>query len=160
MHRAVALYYAGRASYESAQSEVDRHRSARWFRSVVTHPYWDEMTPEGAILSPEALQRALRERPGAFEVYRHPSSFVDYSQAYRTLRRLPTLILYGSADALIPVERSRAILDRALRGERRHAHEFRVYDGASHDIETPDGQVRADYVDDMTAWARARFDAE
>ena len=158
MHRAVALYYAGRARYEDAQAEVDRHQGARWFGAVVTHPYWDEMSPEGAILNPERLSAALRERPGAFEIYSSPSSFVDYARTYRSLRRLPTLFIYGSADELVPPARSRAIFEATFAGERRHAHEFRVFDGASHDIQTPEGRVRQDYLDTMSAWARAQFD--
>jgi len=157
MHRAVALYYAGRASHRSAQAEVNRHRGARWFNTVVTHPYWDEMTPEGVILTPAALRSALRERPHAFEIYREASSFQNFTRLYRQLRRVPTLVIYGADDPLLPVDRSRAVFERALRGERRHPHDFRVYEGADHNIQTPDGRVRADYLEEMTAWARAQF---
>lgn len=157
MHRAVALYYAGRARYETAQAEVDRHRGARWFNTVVTHEYWDEMTPEGRILTPAQLRTALSERPGAFEIYSSPSSFQDYANTYRSLRRLPTLIIYGADDALVPPAPSRAVFERALRGGRRHPHEFRVYEGAGHDITTPEGRVVRDYLDTIGDWAAARF---
>lgn len=156
MHRAVALYYSGRASYRSAQREVDRHRGARWFQGVITHPYWDEMSAEGRILTPDALAAARRDRPGAFEIYIEPSSFVDYTRDYRRMR-LPTLLIYGSADALVPVERSRALFERVFRGDRRHRHDVVVYDGADHDIQTPEGRVRSDYLDAMTLWASERF---
>jgi pimeloyl-ACP methyl ester carboxylesterase len=157
MHRAVALYYAGRASYRSAQEEVDRHRDARWFHGVVTHMYWDEMSPEGRVLTPEQLATALRERPEGFEIYRSRSSFVDYARSYRALRRLPTLIVYGGGDELVPIEVSRAVWEGALRGERRHPHEFRVFEGASHDIQSPDGRVRPDYLDTIGQWAAEQF---
>jgi len=160
MHRAVSLYYSGRASYRSAQAEVDRHRDARWFRGVITHPYWDEMTPEGRILDPQQLAAALRERPGAFEIYSSPSTYVNYARDYRVLRRLPTLIIYGGADELVPPALSQPLFERALRGERRHAHEFRVFEGASHDITTPEGRVLPEYLDAMTGWAAAQFDAQ
>lgn len=154
MHRAVALYYAGRASHRSAQAEVDRHRSARWFGGVIAHPYWDEISAEGAVLSPAALQTALRERPGAFEIYRERSSFLDYAPIYRALRRTPTLVLYGSADELVPVERSRAAFAAALRGS---DHAIHVFDGASHDIQTPEGRVLPAYLEMMSDWAARQF---
>jgi len=157
MHRAVALYYAGRGSYRSAQAEVDRHRGARWFNTVVTHEYWDEMTPEGRILTPAQLRQAHAERPGAFEIYMSRSSFQNYARLYRSLRRVPTLIIYGADDQLVPPPRSRALFEEALRNERRHAHEFRVYEGAGHDITTPEGRVVRDYLDTMVAWAAAQF---
>ncbi|HRP12030.1 MAG TPA: alpha/beta hydrolase [Terricaulis sp.] len=157
MHRAVALYYSGRASYESAQAEVDRHRGARWFNGVVTHQYWDEMTPEGRILTPGALAQAQRERPNAFEIYMARSSFVDYAPVYRILRRLPTLIIHGAEDTLLSPQAGRAVLEQALRGERRYSHEFRVYENAGHDITTPEGRVVREYLDTMADWAAARF---
>jgi len=159
MHRAVALYYAGRSSWQTAQKEVDRHAHAPWFHRVVTHPYWDEMTPEGRILTPDSLARALEKRPGDFEIYRAPSSFVDYRPEYQTLRSLPTMIIYGAEDQLVPIERSRAVLDEVLRSDRRYPHEFRTIAGASHDIQTPDGRFVPEYLTFVTDWARMRFDA-
>lgn len=158
MHRAVTLYYAGRASYRSAQAEVDRHRNARWFHRVVTDPYWDEMTPEGRILSPPHLAQALRERPLAFEAYEARTSYANFAPVYRALRRLPTLIIYGANDQLIPPLRSQPIFREALRGERRYAHDFLVFEGAGHDITTADGHFAANYREQMVAWARQRFD--
>ncbi len=158
MHRAVSLYYAGRASHGNAQVIVDSYSQRRWFHAVVTHPYWDEMSPEGVILTPDQLAAALQERPGAFEIYREHSSFVNYAGVYRALRRLPTLIIYGGADELVPVDQSRPLFERALRGEHRRAHDFRVFAGASHDIQTPEGRVYPDYLAAMADWARAQFD--
>lgn len=156
MHRAVALYYAGRGSYRSAQAAVDANRNARWFRGVVTHPYWDEMTPEGRILDPAQLRAALRERPGAFEIYASRSSFENYAQSYRALRRVPTLIIYGANDQVIPPVRSQAIFARALRGA---PHEFRVFENAGHDITGEDSRLAPGYLDAMTSWASAQFAA-
>jgi len=158
MHRAVALYYAGRASYGAAQAEVDLHRDAPWFHRVVTHPYWDNMTPEGRILAPAQLAAALRDHPEAFETYRAQSSFMDYRSLYRSLR-LPTLVIYGASDDLVPVDRSRAVIEPELLRDHRHVHDFRVFDEASHDILAPDGQVRPDYLDAMTTWAQVQFGA-
>jgi dienelactone hydrolase len=158
MHRAVTLYYAGRASYQSAQSEVDRHHAARWFHRVITDPYWDEMTPAGRILDPEQLAQALRERPLAFEAYRARTSYIDFRQAYRSLRRLSTLIVYGADDQNVPPLRSRPLFETALRDEQRHHHDFLMYEGAGHDITTPDGRVAPHYLEAMTSWARKRVD--
>lgn len=156
MHRAVALYYAGRASYRSAQAAVDANRDARWFRGVITHPYWDEMTPEGRILTPTQLRQALRERPGAFEIYASRSSFVNYAGAFRSLRRLPTLIIYGANDQLVPPVQSQAVFARVLRGSN---HEFRVFENVGHDITGADNRLAPGYLDTMTNWASAQFAA-
>jgi len=157
MHRAVALYYAGRESYQRAQEQVDAYRGEPWFRKVVTHPYWDEMTPEGRIMDPDALALALEKRPGEFEIYRSASSFHDYTPDYADLR-LPTLNVYGQSDALVPIDASRAVFESAWIRDRRHRHDFRVFEGANHDIETRDGVVLAAYLDLMASWARLRFD--
>jgi len=157
MHRAVALYYAGRASYHSAQAEVDSHREEPWFHRVITNPYWDEMTPEGRILTPGQLAAAIRARPDQFELYRSASTFRSYRRDYESLR-LPTLVIYGSGDQLVPVTLSKPMFESALAHDRRHIHEFRVFEGADHDIRTPDGAVAPEYLALITAWARARFD--
>src|SRR6185369_11335446 len=154
LHRAVALYYAGRSSHSEAQAEVDRHRSARWFQRVTSHPYWDEM-PSGRVLTPDSLARALRLRPLDFEVYRAVSSFADYRQDYAVLRGLPTLIVYGGADELVPVVQSKPLFEDALRADRRFPHGFRTFDGASHDIATPDGRLLPEYLTAISEWARA-----
>ncbi len=157
MHRAVALYYAGRASYRSAQAEVDRHRDEPWFQRVITHPYWDEIKPDGRILAPQELADALSARPEQFEIYRAASSFHTYRRDYESLR-LPTLVLYGSDDQLVPVARSRQVFERAFAWDRSNIHEFEVFQGASHDIRLPNGNVASDYLARMALWARARFD--
>ncbi|MGE0597183.1 MAG: alpha/beta hydrolase family protein [Hyphomonadaceae bacterium] len=158
MHREVSLYYAGRNSHQRAQEAVNAFRDRRWFRGVVTHPYWDEMTPEGVILTPDQLAAAIRERPRAFELVRTESSFADYTRDYRQLRRLPTLIIYGSEDQLLPIDRSQVMMEAALRNERRHRHDFRVFEGADHDIQTPEGRIYPEYLTLIADWARARFD--
>jgi acetyl esterase/lipase len=68
------------------------------------------------------------------------------------------LVIFGERDELVPVARSRAALEAGFARDRRHRHEFRVFEGASHDIETPDGAVVPEYLTLMTSWARARFD--
>jgi dienelactone hydrolase len=159
MHRAIARYYGGRMSHRAASAEIDRHRGARWFNTVVTHPYWDEM-PEGRVLAPAQLREALRSRPSDFDIYTVPSSWMNYASVYRSLRSLPTLIIYGGGDELVPPAASRAVFERALRGERRHRHDFVVYDGASHDIDDGEGRTRQDYLDHAARWARTQFDAQ
>ena len=156
MHRAVALYYGGHATYRSAQDVVDQYRNTHWFHRAVTHEFWDEMTPEGRILNPAELAAAIRDRPGAFEFYTAPSTFMDYSRLYRRGLRLPTLLVYGGADELVPVERSRAVFDAALRRDR-HRHDVQVFEGATHDIQTPEGRVRPDFLEFMSQWAADRF---
>jgi hypothetical protein len=69
------------------------------------------------------------------------------------------LIIYGSSDQLVPVALSKPIFESALAQDRGHVHEFRVFEGADHDIQTSDGAVAPEYLTLMTAWARARFDA-
>jgi pimeloyl-ACP methyl ester carboxylesterase len=157
MHRAVSLYYAGRESYERAEAQVLGLRGEPWFKKVVTHPYWDEMTPDGRILDPESLARAIQQRPGDFEIYRSESSFHDFSPDYADLR-LPTLNVYGAADTLIPIAASRAAFESVWAGDKGQRHDFHVFDEASHDIETPDGAVLPAYLELISAWARLRFD--
>ncbi|MGH8092166.1 MAG: alpha/beta hydrolase family protein [Chthoniobacterales bacterium] len=113
------------------------------------------MTPEGLLKTPAELAQALARRPQDFEIYRAPSSFADYGPVYATLT-VPTLVIYGSADELVPIARSRAVIEPALR-KSGVVYEIKVFDGASHDIKTPDGQVRQDYLDLMVSWAKTRF---
>ena len=115
------------------------------------------MTPGGHILAPDQLASAIRERPDQFELYRAASTFRSYRRDYESLR-LPTLVIYGSNDQLIPVMLSKPIFESALADDRGHIHEFRVFDGADHDIQTPDGSVLPEYLAVMVSWARARFD--
>jgi len=158
MHRAVALYYAGRASYASAQAAVEANRDAPWFQRVVNHPYWDTM-PNARPFEPAQLAEALRERPGEFELARAASTHMDYRPLMRELRKLPTLVIYGTADDLQPIDQSRALLEQILRRDRRHVHDFITYEGASHDMQSPDGRVRVDYLDAVTQWAERQFAA-
>lgn len=155
MHQATALYYAGRLDHSKAQAEVDSHKTESWFKKVVTHPYWDEMTPDGRILTPAELNDALAKRPGAFEIYSSESSFEEYAPVYEALT-VPTLIVYGSADELVPIKRSRAVIEPALQ-KSGAACTIKVFDGADHDIQTPDGHVRQDYLDLMVDWTKAQF---
>src|SRR5262249_53137623 len=149
--RAVALYYADRASYRSAQAEVDRHRGEPWFHRVVTHPYWDEMTPEGRVLTPEQLAAAIRERPSQFELYRSASTFRSYRRDYERQLRLPTLTIYGAADPLVPVAASKELFESVFSHDRRRIHEFRVFEGAGHEIRTSDGAVVPEYLSLMAS---------
>jgi len=155
MHEETSLYYAGRLDHDKAQATVSRYKDEPWFKKVVTHPYWDEMTPDGVLLTPPELAEALAKRPQDFEIYRAPSSFEEYEPVYSALT-VPTLVIYGSADELVPVNRSRAVMETVLR-KSGVAYEIKVFDGASHDIQTPDDRVRQDYLDFMAGWARARF---
>jgi acetyl esterase/lipase len=136
---------------------VDRYRNEPWFKKVVTHPYWDEMTPEGRLLTPGELSAALAARPGDFEIYRSASSFLDYTPLYQELS-VPTLVIYGADDALVPIERSRAVVEPALK-RAGTSHEIRVFEGADHSIQTPDNTVRPDYLTFMAAWAKRQLGA-
>jgi alpha-beta hydrolase superfamily lysophospholipase len=155
MHRSTTLYYAGRMTFEEAEKDVDANRAERWFRKATTHPYWHKMTPDGRLLSPDELQKEIARSPAEYEIYRSPSTFVDYAKTYEALS-LPTLVIYGGADNLVPFVKSRAVLEPALK----HAgasYEFRVFEGADHSIKGPDERVRADYLDYMTTWAASHF---
>jgi len=134
---------------------VNSYKGEVWFKKVVTHPYWDEMTPEGLLLTPAKLAEALAKRPQDFEIYRSPSSFEEYEPVYAALTA-PTLVIYGSVDELVPIKRSRAVIEPALR-KSGVPYEIKVFDGAIHDIQTPDGQVRRDYLDFMAHWAKTQF---
>jgi pimeloyl-ACP methyl ester carboxylesterase len=157
MHRASSLYYAGTRSHDEAQAVVDRYRGEPWFERVVTHPYWDEMTSDGRLLTPSDLAAALAARPGDFEIYRSASSFLDYGAVYQELS-VPTLVIYGADDALVPVARSRDVIEPALRRPGA-AYQVRVFEDADHDMEAPDGKVRPDYLSFMVAWVRSRVGA-
>ncbi len=154
MHRAVGLYYADRGTYEAALAEVDRNREARWFRTVVNNVFWDTL-PEGRPFDPARKAELLRSDPSQLGIIA-PSSFMDYSDQYRSLT-LPTLVVFGTEDALNRIDQSQAVYERALRGDRRHVHDFLVFEGASHDMQAPDGQVRPDYLDAIGDWAQRQF---
>jgi len=156
MHRATVLYYASGSGYREAQATVDRYRGEHWFHRVVTHPYWDDMAGEGRLLTPTQLAEAVAKNPGNFELVRSKSSFMDYGKIYKSLT-LPTLIIHGSADGLVPIDRSRAVIETALRRSGSKHYEFKVFDGANHDIQTSDHHVHPGYLDFMVGWARARF---
>ena len=155
MHQVTALYYAGRLDQSAAQAEVDSHKSEPWFKKVVRHPFWDEMTPDGLLLTPAQLADAFAKRPNDFEIYRSASSFEDYRPVYEALT-VPTLIIYGSADELVPIKRSRALIEPVLQ-KSGVPYQIKVFDGADHNIQTPDGHVRQDYLDLMTDWAKTHF---
>jgi pimeloyl-ACP methyl ester carboxylesterase len=155
MHEETSLYYAGRLDQAKAQATVNSYKDEVWFKKVVTHPYWDEMTPEGLLLTPDKLAEALAKRPQDFEIYRSPSSFEEYEPVYAALT-VPTLVIYGSVDELVPIKRSRAVMEPALR-KAGVPYEIKVFDGATHDIQTQDEHVRQDYLDFMVDWAKTRF---
>jgi pimeloyl-ACP methyl ester carboxylesterase len=156
MHRATVLYYANGHGYPAAQSVVDRYRSEPWFHRVVTHPYWDEMTDEGRLLTPTQLADAVAKRPGDYELVRSKSTFVDYGKVYEWLT-LPTLVVYGSADELVPISRSRDVIERALQRRGPMSYEFKIFEAADHQIQTTDGKVRPDYLEFLVGWGRSRF---
>jgi len=156
MHLATVRYYASGRGYAAAQAQVDRFKNEPWFHRVVTDRYWDNMASEGQLYTPTQLADRVARHPGEFELLRSASSFVDYGRLYESLT-LPTLVIYGSEDDLLPIDRSRTVIDAALRRRGSVAYEFRVFKGATHDIQTPDEQVRADYLELLTNWARARF---
>jgi dienelactone hydrolase len=156
MHRATVAYYATGRGYRAAQATIDRYREQPWFRTVVTHPYWDDMTGVGMLLTPAQLAAAVAKHPDNFEMVRSASSFTDYAPLYARIR-VPTLLVYGSADQLVPGARSRAVIEPALR-RAQTPFDVRIFDGADHNIQSPDQQVRPDYLEAITVWAKARFD--
>ena len=56
----------------------------------------------------------------------------------------------------MPIKRSRAVIEPALQ-KSGAACTIKVFDGADHDIQTPDGHVRQDYLDLMVDWTKAQF---
>jgi alpha-beta hydrolase superfamily lysophospholipase len=159
MHRATLLYYASGRGYRDAQATIDRYRGEAWFHRAVTSEYWDPMAGEGRLFTPAQLAEALAKRPGEFLLARSESSFMDYGSVYESLT-VPVLVIYGSDDRLVPIGRSRAVIEAALRRIGSTSYEFKVFDGADHGIWTPDGDVRPDYLDLISRWARARFDGQ
>jgi pimeloyl-ACP methyl ester carboxylesterase len=81
---------------------------------------------------------------------------MDYGKVYESLT-LPTLVIYGSAGGLVPIDRSRAVLAAALQRRGSMPYELKVFDGADDDIQTPDHEVHPDYLELLAAWASARF---
>lgn len=157
MHRATVAYYATGRGYRRAQAVVDRYRGETWFNRLVAHPLWDEMASPGKLYTPDQLARAVAERPRDFELVRSRSSFLDYRRVYSSIN-VPTLILYGSEDRIVPVERSQAIIEPVLRRSGVPV-EVRVFEGADHNMEQPANSVRPDILELMSTWARSRFDA-
>ncbi len=154
IHIVTALYYASGRGYRAAQATVDRYRGMSWFHRVVTNRFWDDMTGEGRLFTPAELAAAVAKNPGGFDLYRSKSSFVDYSTLYESLT-LPTLVIYGAQDELVPIDHSRAVIEPALRRRGSMPYQFRVFEGVGHDIQTPDHRLLPDYLDFIVGWARA-----
>ncbi len=158
LFRAITLYYRGQGDHADLQAKIDRHKNEAWFQAALKtpiHQVWAELGPAAKLQTREQLATALRERPDDFDYYRAPSTFQDFHAHYDNLT-MPTLIIYGSEDTVVPIDKSREVFEAAFVRNGNKRYTFMLFGGADHNQQVG-GTVRGDYLESMAGWANSRF---
>jgi dienelactone hydrolase len=126
LRRSVAEFqHSGKGNKSELEGEINRLRAESWFKST--------LLPDGTL---ETLS------PGAKEFL----SF-DPVPVWEKVR-VPVLSMWGALDPLVPAEKSRAILDRALRKGGNNDYTLKIFPGAGHGLPIIRGK------DDPWDWPR------
>jgi uncharacterized protein len=152
LHDVLFQYFATGQHYDRAQSAarvaekeglLDKYRQAR-FR--------EEVPKSGRLPSPAELEAMVKKDPSELEFYRNPSSAADYYGDYLHLT-MPTLIIYGGKDSLVPVSESMALFKKALAENHNRSAEFKVFEEGDHAIqESGSPYVLSGYPEFMRDW--------
>jgi len=147
LRRKVWHFLSTGEGYDGARSALDRARSQRWFDALNEQSDGLFGRPTNALLN----DPTLRDRPW----YRLEVNY-DPTVALRSLA-VPALFIFGEKDALVPVERSVAIIRRTLTNAGHRAFSIVVFPGADHriSVSSDGGRILAPgYLDTIENWLR------
>jgi uncharacterized protein len=142
--------YTGKG-YEQARADLDRARSRPWFEKVKAQG--DKLTDR--LQPPAELNE--RDHPNVIRFARE--MHYDPVPALQALR-VPALFLFGDQDQLIPVEKSKEVIQRVLTQSGHRDFTIRTFHNADHGMFLTAGEASGDidpeYLDTMHSWLAAR----
>jgi uncharacterized protein len=160
LHHLLSAYYASGRGYRKAQLAVDRARKEGWLAAYGKVDYRQEVPSDSRLITPAQLDEAVVQKADDFEFVRAASTYQDSSTDALNLK-CPTLLLYGSDDQLVPIEKSQAIFRKAFKRNGNNDVVLHVFPGADHDIQ-PSGKptLLPGYREFMRDWIQQHSPAQ
>lgn len=140
----IGRYYASGIGADSVQRAITAVAAQPWYVKAEKHPFWHDMAAPGRVFTPSELPAAIQAKPADFAWTSAPSTYADYAADYRSIR-VPTLIIYGGRDALVPIALSQAEYDHAFRASGYSDVRFHTFPNGDHDIQISIRAVETGY---------------
>ena len=152
LHDALAEYYRTGNGYERAQALVSRAAANGLLQTFRKVEYRDDVPASNQLPRPDRLAAIGRSDPSIYEFYRDPGTWSEPTELYTSLTS-PLLLIYGGHDDNVPVERSIAIFQQALRANLNPDVTIHIFENANHDIQIGP-RVLSGYREYMAAWIK------
>ncbi len=152
LHDALAFYYRTGHGYERAQALVSRAVANGLLKKFRKVEFRDDVPASNQLPPPGRLAAIDRSDPSRYEFYRDPRTWSEPTELYTSLSS-PLLLIYGGHDENVPVERSIAVFQRALRANSNADVTIHIFETADHDIQIGP-RVLPGYREYMAAWIK------
>jgi|GEM_PF-3325938 len=152
LHEILYQYYTGGKNYEAAQSAVNEAVKEGWLDKYRQANFRQEVPKTNRLLNPAELDALVKKDPSELEFYRSPYSAPDYEQYYLDLT-MPTLVIYGGKDSIVPISESRASFKAAFARNHNRNAEIKVFEEGDHGIFPPgESEPVPSYLEFMRDW--------
>ncbi len=138
LHEVLYRYYAEGKNYEQAQSAVNVALKEGWLDKYGQANFRHEVPKTNRLVNPAELDALVKKDPSELEFYRSPYSAADYERYYMDLT-MPTLIIYGAKDSLVPIFKSRDAFKAAFAINHNRNAEIKIFEEGDHGIFPPGG---------------------
>ncbi len=152
LHDALAQYYRTGEGYERAQALVSRAAANGLLQKFRKVEFRDDVPAGNQLPRPDRLAAIDRADPSKYAFYRDPRTWSEPVELYAPLTA-PLLLIYGGRDDKVPVERSIAAFQQALRANSNPDITIRIFETANHDIQIGP-RVLPGYREYLAAWVK------
>ncbi len=152
LHDALAQYYRTGQGYERAQALVSRAAANGLLQKFRKVEFRDDVPAGNQLPAPDRLAAMNRADPSTYEFYRDPRTWSEPVELYASLTA-PLLLIYGGRDAKVPVERSIAAFQQALRANSNPDVTIHIFETANHDIQVGP-RVLPGYREYLATWIK------
>jgi pimeloyl-ACP methyl ester carboxylesterase len=152
LHEILYDYYAGGKNYEQAQSAVNEAVKQGWLDKYRQANFRKEVPSTNRLPNPAQLAALVKKDRSELEFYRSPYSAADYERYYLDLI-MPTLVIYGGKDSIVPIAESRESFKAAFAKNHNRNAEIKVFEDGDHGMFPPGGsQAVPGYLELMRDW--------
>jgi pimeloyl-ACP methyl ester carboxylesterase len=152
LHEILYDYFAGGKNYEQAQSAVNEAVKQGWLDKYCQANFRKEVPTTNRLPNPAQLAALVKKDPSELEFYRSPYSAADYERYYLDLI-MPTLVIYGGKDSVVPISESRESFKAAFAKNHNRNAEIKVFEDGDHGIFPPGGsEAVPGYLEFMREW--------
>lgn len=152
LHEVLFQYYATGQNHDQAQSAVDKAAGEGWLDKYRQANFRTEVPKTNRLPSPEELEGSNKKDPAGLEFYRSAFMSADYHRDYLDLT-MPTLVIYGGKDELVPVAESMAVFKKAFAENHNSRAEIKIFAEGDHGIGFPGTyEPVPGYLDFMRDW--------